>query len=233
MTDLLDEDGIRRSTGDLTATINEGIAVLSMLTQACETTTTMAHGAATQTHSLGSLSPAFFSAVAVYWNSVRLFPVRMSDLDQLNPSWLTAAASTPSYYFTVGALGTNPLLYLYPTPLLAGTITLSYSGIAPNVVSSSDIPALPREHHYAVVWWAYAWELLKERGPLFVNKAFQIFGRFLQAAQELQLYIYRRTPDRDWQMPPLDMEAIRKKIRSVEQTVPQTEQQVEAQQLGQ
>ncbi len=84
------------------------------------------------------------------------------------------------------------------------------------MTGDTDVPKIPQEYHYVLVQYAYAWELLKERGPLLANKAYREFTKFVTQVNELQSIVYRRAPDRDWQMIPWDLEAVRRKMFSIE-----------------
>jgi hypothetical protein len=142
---------------------------------------------------------------------------------------MSASTGTPLYYTTVGALTSNPQLWLYPAPTTVGTIRLTYAAVPGPLQNDADVPEFPRDHHYVLVWWTYAWELLKERGAILANKAYQTFIRFVEENASLQQYIYRRTPDRDWVSPPLDAEAVRRKMFNLEQALtkaPSVEEQV-------
>lgn len=255
--DLLDEDGVRRTTAALTDTVNLGYRTVAVVTQSCEATRSWR----ASSNSLVSPLPAdFYTAVAVYYNGTRLYPVRMADLDDLNPNWLKCTtvtgayfdvgyfevgysadgtvssypyAGTPLYYTTTGAMTGSPMLWLYPPPDTSGTIKMTYATVPNALVYEADTPAFPREHHYVLVWWAYAWELLKERGALLANKAYQTYARFVEDATALQQYVYRRTPDRDWVSPPLDMEAVRRKMVNLEQILQKVPAGTEAQAMRQ
>lgn len=211
---LLDEDGIRRADATMTSSLNEGYRLIAVLTQACELTHTARLNASTYAY---SLPVDFFTAVAVRVDGVRLYPTRLADLDEASPTWLTDATSAPTYYTTTGALSPLPQMWFYPRPTALSTLQMTYAAVPDPMVMDSDIPRLPSGHHYTVLWYAYGWELLKERGAYLANKAYQTFVRFADELNALQSYVYRRTPDRDWVTPPLDAEAVRRKLRNIEQ----------------
>lgn len=228
--DLLDEDGVRRPVATITDTVNDGYRLISVLTQACE------HSVSYLSNTGSFVSPLpidFYSAVSVYFNSTRLYPVRFPDLAELDPAWMTTAAGTPLYYTTVGALTPTPQLWLYPAPLAVGTVRLTYAAVPGPLLNGPDVPEFPREHHYTLVWWSYAWELLKERPAILANKAFQTLAKFLENVSALQQYVYRRTPDRDWVSPPIDAEAVRRKMFNLEQAIVKSASSIETQALTQ
>jgi hypothetical protein len=216
ISNLLDEDGVRRPESTLTATVNDGYRIVSVITQACEHSTSYRASAGSL---ISTLPVDLYTPVSVYYEGSRLYPTRLPDLYELEPTWLTTASGTPLYYTTIGTLTESPQLWLYPPPSAAGTVRMTYASVPGPLAYNSDVPEFPREHHYTLVWWAYAWELLKERSALLANKSFQIYNKFLEDATALQQYVYRRTPDRDWMSPPLDAEAVRRKMVSIEQAL--------------
>lgn len=208
---LLDEDGVYRTDAVLDNSLNDGYQLASALTQACERTATFTYPVA-----LGGfctyLPSDFFLPVGVYAPTTRMRPVRVSDLNLLSAGWFNDAASTPSYYWTLGSLGPTPSLWLYPRPTADTRIKLVYASIPDRLANDATIPRIPTEHHYTLVQYAYAWELLKERGPLLANKAYREFTKFMEQVNALQTTVYRRAPDRDWLMAPWDVEAVRRKM---------------------
>lgn len=223
MTKLLDEDGVRRPESVLNATLNDGYQISSLMSQGCELTKTFTYN---QSLHFTYLPYDFFVPTSVYWNGSRLGPIKMGDLDLLTTNWITAdPVETPLYYFTLGSLQKQPQLWLYPRPLANGRVKITHSVIPQRLASDTDTPRLPVEHHYVIVLFAYAWELLKERGALLANKSFRVFMQFMEQLNSLQQYVYRRTPDRDWQLLPWDMEALRKKIFNFEQAQQQQQMQ--------
>lgn len=219
LTRLLDEDGVRRVDAVLDAALNDGYQMVALTTQGCEITKSFQYDIAQPCHFLWS---NFFLPLAVYYNGVRLSPVRMVDIDQIETSWIDSVPGTPLYYFTLGGLTEFPSLWLHPKPDTAAVVRMVYAAIPDRMVNDMDIPRLPAEHQYTVVLWAYFWELLKERTGLLANKAFRVFGQFIEKTNDLRNYIYRRTPDRDWQTVPWDLKAVQQKIMAFEpQTVPQ------------
>lgn len=224
LTLLLDEDGVRRSDTVLDNTLNDGYQMVAILSQGCEITKTFTYN---QDLHFTYLPEDFFVPTSVYFDNVRLSPIRMADLDFLSAQWMQTAASDPTYYFTQGALIAQPQLWTYPRPAATGRVKITYSIVPKRMAQDADTPRFPAEHHYVIVLWAYAWELLKERGALLANKAFRVFTQYMDQLNALQNYVYRRTPDRDWQMLPLDMEAMKRKLLNFEQQlqavqVPQT-----------
>lgn len=213
LTQLLDEDGVRRSDDVLNAALNDGYQTVALTTQACEITKSFIYDAAKP---CAFLWDNFFVPLAVYFNGSRLSPVRMVDIDQITFSWLDADPWTPLYYFTMGGLTTCPSLWVQPRPVTSGTVKMSYAAIPDRMVSDLDIPRLPAEHQYSIVLWAYTWELLKERTGLLANKAFRVFSQFIEKTNELRNYVYRRTPDRDWQTIPWDLRAVEQKMMAFE-----------------
>ena len=235
LTNLLDEDGVRRAPAVMNATLNDGYQVSAILSQGCEVTKTFTFN---DVNHFIYLPTDFYVPTSVYFDNVRLDPVRMSDLDFLASQWMetapsggyfvsdyfapdyfidyTGIVSTPLYYFTVGSLQAQPQLWVYPRSSTIGRVKMTYSIMPQRLGADTDTPRLPGEHQYCIVLWAYAWELLKERGALLANKAFRVFNQYMEAINTLQGYVYRRTPDRDYQMLPWDMEAMRKKLLNFE-----------------
>lgn len=232
LTKLLDEDGIRRSAATLNVSLNDGYQVAAILTQGCERTQTFTFN---ETVQLSPLPSEFFLPVSVYWNGSRLYPIRMADLDFIAAQWLETAPKTPLYYFTLGALQSVPELWVYPRATMKGRVQLTYAIMPQRLGFDADKPHIPEEHQYVIVLWAYAWELLKERGALLANKAFRVYLQFVEHLNALQQYMYRRTPDRDWQMPPWDLKALQLKLHDFETLVPgfqQPQQTSELRDLG-
>jgi len=223
LSNLLDEDGVRRSDAVLNATLNDGYQISSILSQGCEATKTFTFN--DENHFI-YLPTDFYVPTSVYFDGERLSPIRMSDLDFLASQWIETVVSTPLYYFTVGSLQAQPQLWIYPRSLTIGRVRMTYSIMPQRLGIDTDTPRLPGEHQYCIVLWGYAWELLKERGALMANKAFRVFNQYMEHVNTLQGYVYRRTPDRDYQMLPWDMEAMRKKLLNFEappgQQMPQT-----------
>lgn len=210
---LLDEDGVRRPDSVLDVSLNDGYQVAALVSQGCELTKSFEYNADLP---FTYLTSDFFLPISVYWGSTRLSPVRLGDLDQTTSNWIDAAASTPVYYFTVGAMTSHPELWLYPRPATQARVKLTYAAAPARLAHNTDIPRLPAEHHYPIVLWANYWELMKERGALLANKAFRVFLQFVQEINVLQQYVYRRTPDRDFQMMPWDGTAVQKKLANME-----------------
>ena len=210
---LLDEDGVHRPDAVLDNSLNDGYQFASALSQGCERTTSFTYSVAIGGY-CAYLPKDFFLPVGVYVDTVRMQPVRVADLNLLTTSWINAAATntSPIYYWTMGALGKTPSLWLYPRPPADVRIRLVYASIPERLVFDVNVPRIPTEYHYILVQYAYAWELLKERGPLLANKAYREFTKFSNQVNELQAIVYRRAPDRDWQMPPWDIEAVRRKM---------------------
>lgn len=213
---LLDEDGVYRPDAILDNSLNDGYQITSALSQACERTATFTYANRQGAH-LAYLPSDFFVPVGVYNGTTRLYPVRVADLELVTTSWLDAAAGTPLYYWTLGALGPTPSIWLYPRPTADLRIRLVYASIPDRLVNDASVPRIPTEHHYTLVQYGYAWELLKERGPLLANKAYREFTKYISQLNDLQVTVYRRAPDRDWQMPPWDIEAVRRKMFGFEQ----------------
>ena len=228
---LLDEDGVRRPESVLNATLNDGYQMSSLLSQGCEVTKTFTYN---QDYHFTYLPTDFFVPTSVYFNGARLSPIRMADLDFLSAQWMETDPGDPLYYFTQGALLTQPQIWAYPRPAATGRVKMTYSIVPQRLGEDADTPRLPAEHQYTVVLWSYAWELLKERGALLANKAFRVFMQYMDQLNQLQNYVYRRTPDRDWQMLPWDMEAFRRKFANFETQMQamQTPQTTEMRDLG-
>jgi hypothetical protein len=210
---LLDEDGVRRSDSVLNATLNDGYQVSAILSQGCEVTKTFTFN---DTNHFTYLPSDFFVPTSVYFDGERLSPIRMADLDFLTSQWIESVVGTPLYYFTVGSLQAQSQLWIYPRSSVQGRVRMTYSIMPQRLGTDADTPRLPGEHQYVIVLWSYAWELLKERGALLANKAFRVFNQYMEQINTLQSYVYRRTPDRDYQMLPWDMEAMRKKLLNFE-----------------
>jgi len=207
----LDEDGIRREASVLNDSLNEGYLMTCLATQAYEVTKTMPLRAQQLLYLLPS---GFFLPVAVYVNDVRLYPVRMEELSQLYGDWfLSQTTGTPTYYFTVGALTEQPQLWIYPQLAQPGSLTITFAGVPQRLASDTSVPRIPEEYHIALAYWAFAWELLKERGNDVIDKTTRIFRRFVELTQSLREFIYRRTPDRDAQLMPWDLTVFEQKLR--------------------
>ena len=223
LSDLLDEDGVRRSDAVLNASLNDGYQISALLSQGCEVTRTFTFNDSIHFIYLPS---DFFVPTSVYFDGQRLDPIRMGDLDLLDPQWIEADTDTPLYYFTVGSLQAQPQLWVHPRPDAQGRVKMTYSIMPQRLGIDTDTPRLPGEHQYCLALWAYAWELLKERGALLANKAFRVFSQYMEQIATLQSYLYRRTPDRDYQMLPWDMEALRRELTNfvliMQQQMPQT-----------
>ena len=214
---LLDEDGIRRSNSVLNVSLNDGLQVASVMSQASEVTRTFTLNSDVQ---IAPLPSDFFCPISVYFNGSRLYPIRMGDLDFLAGNWIETAPATPLYYFTLGALQAYPELWIYPRAAVKGRVQMTYAIMPQRLGMDTDSPKMPEEHQYLLVLWAYAWEMLKERGAILANKAFRTYIQFVERLNELQKYVYRRTPDRDWQMPPWDLRALALKLHDFETTMP-------------
>lgn len=223
---LLDEDSVYRPDAVLDNSINDGYQLASALTQACERTTTFTYRTATGGYC--SFVPAdFFLPVSVYAGTTRMEPIRITDLNMLTTSWLNDAASEPLYYWTLGALGPTPTIWLYPRPAADTRIRMTYASIPDRLTNDASIPRIPTEYHYIMVQYAYAWELLKERGALLANKAYREFNKFSAQVNDLRMIVYRRAPDRDWQMMPWDHEATKRKMFSADTAKGAQQQQPE------
>jgi hypothetical protein len=227
LTQFLDEDGIRRPDAQLDVSLNAGYRVVALVTQACERTKSFIYDG--DSH-FQFLTGDFFVPINVYFDGVRLFPQRIADFDLVSSTWINDDSSTPVYYTTLGALRQYPELWLYPRPTSSGTVKMTYAQVPDPMTLDSDTPLFPQEHHSVIAWWAYGWELLKERGYLLAGKTFQIMLRFIEEANRLQQYTYRRTPDRDWITTPWDIEAVKRKLLDFEQAT-QKRPSVEPQQL--
>jgi len=215
VTTWLDEDGIRRETSVLNDSLNEGYLMTCLTTQAYEVTKTMPLRAQQLLYLLPS---DFFLPVAVYVNDVRLYPVRMEELSQLYGDWFfSQATGTPTYYFTVGALTEQPQLWIYPQLAQPGSLTITFAGVPQRLASDTSVPRIPEEYHIALAYWAFAWELLKERGNEVIDKTIRIFRKFVELTQRLRDFIYRRTPDRDAQLMPWDLTVFERKLRKFQQ----------------
>jgi hypothetical protein len=224
---LLDEDGVYRVDSVLDNSLNDGYQLASAISQGCERTVSFTYRVDTGGYCV-YLPKDFFLPVGVYADGSRMEPVRVADLDFIVASWLDATASSllpPTFYWTLGALGPTPSLWLYPRPVADTRIRLTYASIPDRLTNDAHVPKIPTEYHYVMVQYAYAWELLKERGPLLANKAYREFVKFMAQVNELQTIVYRRAPDRDWQTPPWDTEAVRRKLFKVEPVKPQQPQQ--------
>ncbi|MCL6456703.1 MAG: hypothetical protein K6T85_01730 [Gorillibacterium sp.] len=211
---FLDEDGIRRPDSVLNESINDGYVLVSMLTQAHEVTRTLRLPPGRAFYYLPS---DFFLPVSVYiQNNIRLQPTRIGELDLLYDNWfLSGTTGTPVYYFTVGALTNRPQLWLYPKPQDVTMLTITYAAIPKRMNSDGDIPRIPAEYHLTLVWWAFAWELLKERGFEMLEKTVRQFNLFVESVMKLRDYIYNRTPDRDVQTVPWDLTSFEKKLHKL------------------
>lgn len=228
---LLDEDGVYRPDSVLNNSLNDGYQVASALTQACERTASFTYRIDTGGY-CAYLPTDFFLPVAVYIGSSRMEPVRITDLNQLNSGWFNFVAGSPLYYWTLGALSTKPTLWLFPRPSVEVRIKLVYASVPDRLVNDALSPRLPSEYHYILAQYAYAWELLKERGSLLASKAYREFLKFVELVNQLQAIVYRRAPDRDYQMTPWDVEAARRKLFSFDRSQPQPAQTSDAQDLA-
>ena len=220
---MLDEDGVYRTDAVLNNSLNDGYQLASALSQGCERTVSFTYSVQTGGY-CAYLPTDFFLPIGVYAAGTRMEPVRIADLNIVTTSWLNDVASSPTYYWTLGALGFAPSLWLYPRPTADTRMRMTYAAIPGRLSNDANVPLIPQEYHYVLVQYAYAWELLKERGPLLANKAYREFIKFVTTVNELQAIVYRRAPDRDWQMIPWDLEAVRRKMFSVETPAPQTQQ---------
>lgn len=219
---LLDEDGVYRTDTVLDNSINDGYQLASALSQGCERTSTFTYSVSTGGYCV-NLPADFFLPVGVYAAGARMEPIRVADLNMLTSSWVDAVSATPTYYWTLGALGHKPTLWLYPRPTADVRVRMTYAAVPTRMTGDTDVPRIPTEYHYVLVQYAYAWELLKERGPLLANKAYREFNKFVAQVNDLQAIVYKRAPDRDWQMIPWDMEAVRRKMFSMEPAPPKSQ----------
>ena len=229
---LLDEDGVHRTPAVLDSSLNDGYQLASALSQGCERTVSFTYSVGTGGY-CQYLPRDFFIPVGVYATGTRMEPIRIADLNMLTTSWINDAGSTPVYYWTLGALGQTPSLWLYPRPTVDTRIRMTYAAIPDRLVNDANVPRIPQEYHYVLVQYAYAWELLKERGPLLANKAYREFTKFVQQVNELQSIVYRRAPDRDWQMIPWDLTAVQRKMYSTEPAAQKDTQLSDTQDLSQ
>jgi len=230
---MLDEDGVYRPDNVLDNSLNDGYQLASALSQGCERTVSFTYSVSTGGY-CAYLPSDFFLPVGIYAEGQRMLPVRVADLYFLNVSWVDSIATAqlpPTYYWTLGALGATPSLWLYPRPVVDTRMRMTYSAIPERLVNDANVPKIPTEYHYILVQYAYAWELLKERGPLLANKAYREFVKFSQQVNDLQAIVYRRAPDREWQMVPWDIEAVRRKLFNVETPKQQEPQQRDLQDL--
>lgn len=222
---LLDDDGVFRGSDILDGSLNDGYQVTALLTQACEVTSSFNYNASSY---VAYLTEDFFLPIRVFFNGTRLFPVRMGDLDLSVSSWLDADPGPPVYYFVHAST-----LWVYPRPTTTGRIKLTQAQVPQRLSADSDVPRIPTEHHQTLVQYAYAWELLKERGPLLANKAFREFMQYVGLCNDLQRTVYRRAPDRDWQLAPWDAETVARKLHSFEMPMAPPATGVEARDVAQ
>lgn len=229
---MLDEDGVYRTSAVLDNSLNDGYQVASAISQGCERTISVTYSVSTGGY-CAYLPKDFFLPIGVYTPTARMEPVRVKDLDFITTSWIDATAGTPVYYWTLGALGPTPTLWLYPRPTVDTRIRLTYAAIPSRLTNDAHVPRIPQEYHYTLVQYAYAWELLRERGALLANKAYREFNKFVQQVNELQSIVYRRAPDRDWQMPPWDLVAMKRKMYAMDPTAQEDKGATERTELAQ
>jgi hypothetical protein len=210
---LLDEDGVYRDNDILDATINEGYVVLAAVTQCIERTYSFEVHAGAH---FAELNARTLAPVAIYVANERLYPTRIGSFNMLSSTWMTDAPDIPTHYALTNLMTSVPKMWLYPRPNVNMMIKISAAELPEHPLTKDiDVPLIPPEHRYALVVWALLWELFKERANIIANKVFRYATEFAERANDLRQYMYRRTPNRDWQTATLEAEAVRAKMHDV------------------
>lgn len=154
----LDEDPTNPQSwtaAEVTAALNEAQMLLALLTLCLETKATITLSGLPFLSILDQL-PDWIVPLRLRQGTAKVRPVRLADLDALNPQWSSVASGlTLQRYGSVGF----GLLFLDPAP--AGTAEVVYANAPAVLVLDTDIPAVPERTHPALI--AYATYRLREK----------------------------------------------------------------------
>jgi len=129
----------------------------------------------------------------------RVRPMRLGDLDALNPAW-QATAGTPERYACVGF----DHFSVYKQPASSGvSLDVTYARCPVTLVTTSS-PEIPEEYHPSLLDAAIPLLRMKEGGQEF-TKSLRFFDRFLQAAGKMGAYVRARNQAAQYDREPPDL----------------------------
>jgi len=197
----LDEDATAPqyySATEVDSALNMAERLFVLLTLCLKATGALPLTAGTAHYRLFNTFPYFLLPLRVrVAGGAALKPVRLEELDALNPRW-QASAGVPVRY---AALGFD-FLSVYQQPAAGGTsLDITYARCPAPMVADAAAPSIPEAYHAALIDAAIPLLRLKEGGQEF-EKALPLFDRFLQDARKLAQYVtarnlaarYDRTP---------------------------------------
>ncbi len=193
--------------GEVTAALNEAQRFFVLLTLALETTATFtlpAYGVDVTTpfyHMRSSYPDWLLPLRVTLLTGTRVRPTRIQDLDLFDSGWQTTTATAPLRY---AALGFD-FMVVYPQVEEELAINITYAQAPVPLVSDTDVPQIPEEHHPDLVDYAVYRLRMKEGGQEF-QKVLTYFNRFLDGAQAYGNYVRARNIGSGYDKEPFEME---------------------------
>lgn len=129
----------------------------------------------------------------------RVRPMRLGELDALNPQW-QATAGTPERYVCVGF----DHFSVYKQPGSIGTtLDVTYARCPVTLVTTA-VPEIPEEYHADLIDAAIPLLRMKEGGQEF-QKSLRFFQRFLKTAAKMGEYVRARNKAGQYDREPPDL----------------------------
>jgi hypothetical protein len=132
----------------------------------------------------------------------RLRPAKLAELDALDSSWL-ARPGIPTRYVVLGL----DLLAVYPQPVGADTLSVTYARAPVALTAGSQVPEIETRSHYALSNYAAYASRTPEGGQEFA-KFIQFFNEFLDEAQEVQALVKERNRDLQYEKNPFELAGV-------------------------
>lgn len=171
--------------------LNQAQRVLAFLTLCVERNGVLPLTATTPTYSLLATVPDWLVPLRLSVSGItRLQPRALSELAAENATWRNSPG-TPDAYAIVGC---DRLCLNHQPVALATVLTLQYAAIPDDMTSELQVSPVPVDYHDTMVDWAVArLRATKEGGGEGGPKIGEYFGRFANGAEQLSLYVQKRS----------------------------------------
>lgn len=181
--------------------LNEAQRIFAVLTLCQETTAAFPLSADTTWYDMRTAHPGVLAPLWVSYGGRKLRPRSLNELDALNETW-QSTTGTPESYCYIGATG---LLATYPQIDSDGnSITFVGATEPPVLLSDSDVPEIPTEHHESLIDYAVPRLRATEGGNEMMGELWRL-DRFLVAVEALGNYTRGRALSKRYDVQPFEM----------------------------
>jgi hypothetical protein len=189
------------TVAEVNAALNEGLQLFVLLTLCLEAKITFNLTANLVFYDPFAQISDWIVPLRVRSNNVKVRPAKISELDALSSTWRTDTGATVQRYGTRGF----SLLYVNPAPAGAGqSLELTYAQSPAALALDTDVPAIPEEHHPALVNFAI-YRLRQKLGGSEFAKGLALFAEFLASVQKMGALVRARSLGQRYDALPIEI----------------------------